>query len=185
MMLGITKLICQVLFVTLTFQDALNFSTVLANPFGSSSCTGSEAAVGGIHLASFKVVDELSFADAGLTILLNDVAVDDKSNVELAKGTDYVLSVNGSGMRGVLIRLEGGAVDTAGALQPKSNTKVAEACEAPIVGLTHKNPLRKNAFEGMVRFDVDASNIIFDITVVLKNGLVSRFAYGAFTANFL
>jgi hypothetical protein len=148
------------------------------------------AAVGGLHLdtSNGRPVEEGTLAEGAIEVVLGETVLIDGIRDIFPVGQDLPIAVVGTQIpyRGVLVRIEAPAgVDTTLALTPGENTKVADVCIAPVVGITQPDRSDKTLSTGTVRFDEEALDVQMDITVVFINeALGSAYSYGQFRVDF-
>ena len=167
-------------------------TTILANPDGAGGCAGGQAAVGGYHLDDLNgarpvISADLALGEVSVTIDNSEPLVPDpNSPFTIQTQTDYTLTVttqNDAGFKGILIRLEAPeGVETAGALEPiDSDLKIANVCEAPVVGVTHTSNSQKMSVSTRLRMDQAADRVNLDITGVGANfDQASVYGYNGF-----
>ena len=171
--------------------------TVSAYPNGAGSCVAGQAAIGGSHLEAtwdgsartFGVLSG-SLAEGEVQVSLGGIPLDPTPpEGTFTAGEDYTISVVGilyDGYKGLLIRMEseGGELDLTGALQPGENTKVADICKFPVVGITHEDNTFKKESTGTIRLD-QAGEVVLDITMVgINDDFASVYGYTRFTVSF-
>lgn len=164
---------------------------VRAFPTGAGDCVGSMAAVGGSHLdnANGRPVSNNTLLAGGVEVRIGNNTLDIDSSLDLAIGVDHTITIVSTQfpVRGVLIRLQApDDVETANALTPASQMKVADRCVSPIVGTTHFDSSEKVELSSIVRFDEAVDSVIFDITgVFINNAEGSVYVYSRYTVNFI
>lgn len=161
-----------------------------AYPTGAGWCIAGPA-VGPPHLNA-ALVQTGTLNEYGYRVLVDGVAIDGET--VLATKTEYTLSVDApeTVFRGVLLRLQqqtSSSSNTAAVgvidLQPSTNTKTADVCAAPVVGVTHTDNSDKQLASGIVRVE-DASTVSLDVTVVtVNNDQESIYSYSPFTLQFV
>jgi hypothetical protein len=172
---------------TITFIVIQLFAWIITGtPDGAGGCEGGKAAVGGIHLLGEVI--SLTLEQAGVKVKLGGEVLSVGSTVLVPSDIPYEIRVESStsDFIGVLIRVEAPAgVDTAGALTPDTNTKLAGVCGlAPIVGITHFDKDLKSFANGTIIFENNYKGVIVDVTVVFSVKGVSKFAYSRFLLDY-
>jgi len=164
----------NVCILVLWLQLLTDEAGVVAFPNFAGACPGGVPAVGGSHLWTNKTIWNGTLAEMDVEVVIQgQPPLDPKGPpVVLQESVDYTISVNANGdrYRGLLIRLEAPKdVDTEAALLPGSWTQVANACQAPVVGVCHTNRTPKRTSTATLRIDDDEGPVFLDITVVKVN----------------
>lgn len=158
-------------------------------PGGAGGCTGGKAAVGGSHLSTTggKKVLSNTLAKKKITISVGGVSVAAGKTVSVATGKAQTIKVAGTGMEGVMIRVQAPkGVSTTGALAPGKLTKANSYCKSPIVGITQKSSKSQSSYTGTIKFSSPTKGVILDITVVYTNSdKTSEYAYGQVKVDFV
>lgn len=147
----------------------------LAFPTGAGGCGGPDvAAVGGQHLDNSlgRPVISTDLQQAAVTVSVGNIVLDPGAVNDLPLGQDLLIGVEAQGLPylGVLARLQlPDGVNTDGALIPEANTQLADACTAPVVGITHTDNMEKSLATGMLRFDEPFEGGNLSVTIVFVN----------------
>jgi hypothetical protein len=173
--------------------------------FGTGSCMSGGAAVGSTHilpLDGLRTIDgkSLSLDFPNITITMNNRTIDvsgTRPNILLRADTVYEWKITSTqrNMKGIFMRMEvlqginGTITNVTDFLVRNRNTRNAGVCDrsygTSVEGITHWNPFRKNVYSGLVKLTEATHNVLFEITMVVTNGLFrSEFAYGEFKATF-
>jgi hypothetical protein len=170
----------------------ISVRSVKGFPNGAGGCEGGAAAVGGSHLDPGKIIAETDLFSGGMSVIVGGRELDTAETFDFPVDEDLQILVNASFItyRGILVRMQVPDTytgDTANLLVPSSpDVKVADICEAPVVGITHTDSTDKYSSLSTVNFPVEVSRVIFDVTIVLYNQAnASVFVYSRYFANFL
>jgi len=186
----------MLLLVVLLLQS---WTAIWAYPDGAGSCIAGAAAVGGGHLEllynglprAFGVISG-SLVDGDVVVLLGGIPLDPVSPTIVAAGQNHTIRVVGTlydGYKGLLIRMEdvteGGDLDLTAALLPGLNTKSADVCIPPVVGVTHTDSAFKKECTATIRLD-QAGDVILDITMVgINDAFATIYGYTRFNVTFV
>ena len=157
---------------------------------GAGGCDGDMAAPGGFHLdtSNNRPVMSGTFAESAIEVMLDGQIILPNTPVDVPIQQDIMISVNALDITylGVLVRLEApNGIDTVGSLVPGANTQMANACAAPIIGITHTDSSEKSMVTGTLRFDTETPDVVLDISIVFFNrGDGSAYVYDQFNVNF-
>jgi hypothetical protein len=157
-------------------------------PSGAGGCTGGEAAVGGVHLTRPETANG-TLAQTGITVAIDGTPLEVNKTLTFLPNTDLEITIEGTDFdfKGFLMRVQAPTgYDTTDVILPNDDfAKVADACSAPITGITHVDSSDKPIATGVVNFPEEVDSVDFDITVVFLNDVNrSAFAYSRFTASF-
>jgi hypothetical protein len=168
--------------------SALTFhaQSVEAGPLGAGGCYGGIAAVDGSHVLRNTTVNG-TLADGGFSLFVNDLQVDSSTNFPLDLSEMYPIYVSGDKLyKGVLYRLEAeDGSDMTGFMELSegdTNTRFADVCLAPVVGVTHANANEKNDVPATLNTGEEPAVYLLDVTIVVANTAdLSEFYYTRYT----
>ena len=164
---------------------ALIVSTVVSYKTGAGGCTGGKVAVGGSHLTAKKVLSR-KLSDKGVKVSVGGVTIAAGSTGVVAYGKTQTITITGSNMKGVLIRMQApSGVSTKNLLVAGSGLKSAPVCKSPVAGVTHKAYKASSSYTSTVKFPASTKGVIFDISIVYENeSSEAEHAYGRVKVDF-
>jgi hypothetical protein len=181
------SLLCLSLVLISVTNDSVTITTE-AFPSGAGACVAGKSSVGGSHKSKSggKKVIPKTLTNAGITILIDGIAVAEGGKATVKSNTAIAIKVSGKAMKGVNIRVGApSGVSTNGVLTPGSGLKLNSFCKSQSVGVTQKKATSVSSYSSTIKFPSATNGVVLDVTIVFKNTeRQATHAYGKVTVDF-